>query len=184
MSVFIVSVQNLKDRLAFENQPMWKMRHLLENQGILAEFVTPFNELAEESRIKRFVWKLLFRISRKKGFSVLYLFLLFLMAHEIFYQIRVSWPDFNSVYAYDSITAYAAAIASHNRIPVYLMSRHVNRPCRDYISADALCKRSLGYFILQKILPSLLKGCQLNMINLASIAPNDVIPVFNLAQAG
>ena len=181
MSVFIVSIQNLKYKFALENQPMWKMKHLFENQGILTEFITPYNDLTEDRRIKRFVWKLLFSLSRKKGFSLLYLILLLLMGREIYHQVRISFHDFNSIFAYDSITAYAATIASHNRIPVYLMSRYVDKPWQDYIGVNALSNGSLGFYIVQKILPSLLKNCQFNVINVSSIAPNDVIPMFNMA---
>jgi hypothetical protein len=184
MSVFIVSVQNLRDRSALENQPMWHMKYLLEKQGILTEFVTPFNDLIEKRPIKGFVWRLLYRISRIKGFSILYLLLLLLMVREIYHQIRISWRDFNSIFAYDALTAYVSAIASRKRIPVYLMTRNGYALWSDYTSIDALANGSLGCLILRKILNYLSHCDQSNIVTLSDKTPNDAMPPLNLAQAG
>ena len=184
MSTLIVSVQDLKDRLAFENRPIWEMKSLLERQGVLTEMVTPFNEFLPENRLKRAIWKVLYRASRIRGFSLCYLLLLILMAREVYFQIRIYWKDFNSIVAYDSITAYAAALASNNRIPVYLMSLYAPTPWKEYISADGLDRHSFGSSILRHALPYVLRHRWLNITRLAAISPPEILPAYHFSQAG
>jgi hypothetical protein len=184
MSTLIVSFQDLKDRLAFENRPIWEMKSLLERQGVLTELVTPFNEFLPENRFKRALWKMLYSLSRINGFSMCYVLLLVLMAREVYFQIRIYWKDFNSIVAYDTITAYAAALASNNRIPVYLMSPYSPTPWKEFISADGLSRQSLGSKLLRHTLPYILRHRWLNITTLAAISPPEIIPAYHFSQAG
>jgi hypothetical protein len=160
------------------------MKNLLERQGVLTEMVTPFNEFLPENRFKRAMWKVLYRASRIRGLSLCYLLLLILMAREIFFQIRIYRKDFNSIVAYDTITAYAAAVAANNRIPVYLMSPYAPTPWKEYISADGLPRQSLGSRILRRALPYILRHRWLNITTLATISPPEILPAFYYSQAG
>jgi len=147
-NTIIVTIHNINEE---KYNPPLELQRTLRSIGALAEIVTPFSDLPENSWKVR-IWNFFTRLSEKICFSFLLPIIFLFKGMEIYRQIKLHWSDFDRILVYDRISGFAARKATKGGLPILHLNNYAGDPYMAYMYKYGIEKRRLGYILMQKIL--------------------------------
>ena len=148
-NTIIVSIYDVRSD---KYSPPRELQNILRSTGVLAEIITPFNNLSNERTWKSAIWEGLMKLSEKRGFSFLVPIIFLLKGFEIYRQVKLSWKEYDRILAYDRISAFAAQKASDSKLEITLLNHYGSDPYMSYLYNYGIERRRLGYIMMQKML--------------------------------